>query len=65
MHRATNLTGRDRYSVPFFFGVNYDATISVLDTCLPKDIPRSDKQQKIMAGDVSCLFSSEQHDRLY
>ncbi|KAL2828324.1 2OG-Fe(II) oxygenase family oxidoreductase [Aspergillus pseudoustus] len=33
VHRATNLTGENRYSVPFFFGVNYDAMVEVLPTC--------------------------------
>ncbi|KKK25664.1 hypothetical protein ARAM_003714 [Aspergillus rambellii] len=33
VHRATNLTGENRYSIPFFFGVNYDATIQALPSC--------------------------------
>ncbi|KAL4866718.1 hypothetical protein BDV12DRAFT_198936 [Aspergillus spectabilis] len=34
VHRVTNLTGEDRYSIPFFFGVNYDATVEVLPGCV-------------------------------
>ncbi|KAL3466887.1 2OG-Fe(II) oxygenase family oxidoreductase [Aspergillus heterothallicus] len=41
VHRATNLTGENRYSVPFFFGVNYDATVEVLPTCASKEGPKS------------------------
>ncbi|CAI7634860.1 unnamed protein product [Penicillium manginii] len=31
IHRVTNLSGEERYSIPFFFGVDYDATVSVLE----------------------------------
>lgn len=31
IHRVTNMSGEERYSIPFFFGVDYDATVSVLE----------------------------------
>ncbi|PLB53737.1 Clavaminate synthase-like protein [Aspergillus steynii IBT 23096] len=31
IHRVANLSGEERYSIPFFFGVDYDSTISVLE----------------------------------
>ncbi|KAF3384707.1 putative iron/ascorbate oxidoreductase [Penicillium rolfsii] len=31
IHRVNNLSGEERYSIPFFFGVDYDATVSVLE----------------------------------
>ncbi|PSS25662.1 hypothetical protein M430DRAFT_134306 [Amorphotheca resinae ATCC 22711] len=39
IHRATNLTGQQRYSVPFFFGVDYNATVSVLESCISEGNP--------------------------
>ncbi|KFY99000.1 hypothetical protein V500_01493 [Pseudogymnoascus sp. VKM F-4518 (FW-2643)] len=39
IHRVTNLTGQERYSIPFFFGVDYDTTISVLPNFSSDDRP--------------------------
>lgn len=34
VHRVVNKTSEARYSVPFFFSVNYDAVVETLPTCL-------------------------------
>lgn len=39
IHRVTNLTGQERYSIPFFFGVDYDTTVSVLPSCISEEEP--------------------------
>ncbi|PYH98448.1 Clavaminate synthase-like protein [Aspergillus ellipticus CBS 707.79] len=39
IHRVTNLTGQERYTIPFFFGVDYDTTVSVLPSCISPDRP--------------------------
>ncbi|KAK1142549.1 hypothetical protein N8T08_007524 [Aspergillus melleus] len=38
-HRVVNLTGQERYTIPFFFGVDYDTTVSVLPNCISEDRP--------------------------
>lgn len=40
-HRVVNTTGRDRYSIPFFFDPDMEATVRCLDTCYgPENPPR-------------------------
>ena len=49
MHRAINASGRKRYSIPFFFGVNSRERIEVLPSCQSPDNPP--KYAPIEAGD--------------
>jgi isopenicillin N synthase-like dioxygenase len=49
MHRVINTTGRARYSIPFFLGVNYDTLIEALPGCVTEDRPA--KYAPVIAGD--------------
>jgi len=47
-HRVINISGRERFSVPFFVEPNWDAEIAVLPTCQgPQNPPR---YEPVMAG---------------
>ena len=49
VHRVWNITCEERYSIPFFFGVNYDATIKTLEPCLEEG--QTSKYEPVVAGD--------------
>jgi isopenicillin N synthase-like dioxygenase len=43
VHRATNLSGLERYSIPLFFGTNYDVLLEPLPGCVsPGETPKYD-----------------------
>ena len=49
LHRVVNRTGRERYSIPTFFNLDYDAPVACLPTCQSADRPP--KYQPIKSGD--------------
>lgn len=48
IHRVVNRTPVERYSIPFFFSINYDCVVETLPTCVSKDNPS--KYPPIRAG---------------
>lgn len=39
LHRVVNISGRERYSLPFFIDADYDAEFGPLDSCVTEDNP--------------------------
>jgi isopenicillin N synthase-like dioxygenase len=49
VHRVLNITCQERYSIPFFFGPNYDTVLTPLRTCVAEDC--APKYEPVVAGD--------------
>jgi isopenicillin N synthase-like dioxygenase len=49
LHRVVNRTGRERYSIPTFFNLDYDAPVACLPTCQSEQNPP--KHAPIKSGD--------------
>jgi len=49
VHRAINKSGRERYSIPLFFGTDYNVKLEPLPSCVSEDNPP--KYEVITAGD--------------
>ncbi|TFK23413.1 Clavaminate synthase-like protein [Coprinopsis marcescibilis] len=48
-HRVINRSGLERYSIPVFFGTNYDTLLEPIETCISPDDPP--KYEVTKAGD--------------
>jgi len=49
VHRAINYSGRERYSIPLFFGTDYDVLLEPIPTCVSADSPA--KYEVVTAGE--------------
>ncbi|KAJ3762712.1 hypothetical protein EV360DRAFT_13814, partial [Lentinula raphanica] len=49
IHRAINRSGQERYSIPLFFGVDYDVLLEPIPSCISPEMPA--KYEPVKAGD--------------
>ncbi|KAF9221536.1 Clavaminate synthase-like protein [Gyrodon lividus] len=49
IHRAINASGRERYSIPLFFGTDYEVKLEPIPGCVTEDNPA--KYEIVTAGD--------------
>lgn len=63
VHRVYNRAPVDRYSMPFFFGFNFNEKCGVLPSCASESNPP--KYEPITCGEVSDLMSYPEHVFFY
>ncbi|KAI0088603.1 2OG-Fe-II oxygenase [Irpex rosettiformis] len=63
VHRAVNRSGQERYSIPLFFGTDYDVKLEALPSCVSADFPP--KYEVVTAGEYvkSRLESTYAHSK--
>ncbi|KAI0770560.1 Clavaminate synthase-like protein [Fomes fomentarius] len=63
VHRAVNRSGVERYSMPLFFGTDYDVMLEALPSCVSDDYPA--KYEVVTAGEYvkSRLEATYAHSR--
>jgi len=49
LHRVTNRSGLERYSIPLFFGTDYDVRLEPIPSCVSPDMPA--KYEVVTAGE--------------
>uniref|UniRef100_A0A0W0GAF6 Fe2OG dioxygenase domain-containing protein n=1 Tax=Moniliophthora roreri TaxID=221103 RepID=A0A0W0GAF6_MONRR len=49
LHRVINKSGMERYSIPLFFGTNYDVLLEPIPSCVSQDMPA--KYEVVTAGE--------------
>ncbi|KAI0060382.1 Clavaminate synthase-like protein [Artomyces pyxidatus] len=49
VHRAVNRSGAERYSIPLFFGTDYNVRLEALPSCVSEDMPA--KYEVVTAGE--------------
>ncbi|KAF9231845.1 2OG-Fe(II) oxygenase [Melanogaster broomeanus] len=59
VHRAVNKSGKERYSIPMFFGTDYHVNIEPMPSCVSADRPA--KYTPITAGD----YVNQRHIEMY
>ncbi|OBZ71179.1 hypothetical protein A0H81_08531 [Grifola frondosa] len=64
VHRAVNRSGVERYSIPLFFGTDYDVKLEPLSTCISEESPA--KYEVVTAGDYvkSRLEATYAHSKM-
>ncbi|KAI0699207.1 2OG-Fe-II oxygenase [Cytidiella melzeri] len=63
VHRAINRSGQERYSIPLFFGTDYDVKLEALPSCISEECPP--KYEVVTAGEYvkSRLESTYAHSK--
>ncbi|PVH82032.1 putative isopenicillin N synthetase [Cadophora sp. DSE1049] len=68
VHRVLNVTGEERYSIPFFMGPNYETLVEPLEGCVKEG---KKNYESVLAGDyvwrrlAKSRFSDEEYQKMF